>query len=188
MGPEIETDVCLVLPIAVKLSVRPGRFERPAYGFEVRRSIQLSYGRGAAKLLRFGSGFNRREGEWMAVRALLWLVLATGGCAARTLPGAPQGDDLSRTVVDAGVAASIDLLTIRDLEPELPFPPVPVCQGLGQSPSMGGWCFAGPRFGCVVVSDDAVPPFPCWEVSMFPPPLYLYVVEASQGCASCPPP
>ena len=25
--------------------VRPGRLERPAYGFEVRRSIQLSYGR-----------------------------------------------------------------------------------------------------------------------------------------------
>jgi hypothetical protein len=119
----------------------------------------------------------------MNARALSLLVLVTGGCAARTLP--QEAEDLSNTVADA-VFSLPDLSTIPDLSPQLPFPPVPLCKGLGES-TTNNWCFAGPRFGCIVVA-DGVPPVPCYEVPSHPPPPYLYLVDVSQGCASCPPP
>src|SRR5262249_7652299 len=52
----------LFSPVAAAVSVvRPGRLERPACGFEVRRSIQLSYGRERLRTLPKRPGRRKRK-------------------------------------------------------------------------------------------------------------------------------
>ena len=91
------------------MAVRPGRLERPACGFEVRRSIQLSYGR-----LRGGIHTEaNRTWQWDAARTVaLTAAIAAGGTSAAVALARrwPRGWWLPASLVVVGAAVVGQLL------------------------------------------------------------------------------